>query len=330
LSSGKWQLVAKLRYCFDSYFSHFLRASCVPIEYREAMPNLTVAHEAPLELIKQHPALAIDLFQAMTGTPLADGLDVRLGTTSLNEVVPVEFRVDTTVVVSDPVTREPVLVILIEPQGRDDKTKKFSWPAYIAVARKAVNCDKAVLIVVCPDPAEAEKCRRDIPTGHPGWDLRPIVIDPGHAPGDEGADPYLLLFLACLRVLDMETEAGARRVLSAILDTGASHDEQKILTTIILVRASEGARRLLEDMMVTMEWKSDFIESFVEQGLEQGLEQGRVEAKREVVLKALDLRRLQPTEEQRARVDASTDLAQLDRWFERSQTAISADEVFSD
>jgi hypothetical protein len=28
------------------------------------MPNLT--HEAPLELIKQHPALAVDLFRAMT------------------------------------------------------------------------------------------------------------------------------------------------------------------------------------------------------------------------------------------------------------------------
>jgi hypothetical protein len=298
------------------------------------MSNLTVTHEAPLELIKQHPALAVDLFRAVTGAPLADGLDVRLGPNSLNEFGPMEFRVDTTVIVSDPVTRDPVLVILIEPQGRSDKAKNFSWPAYVALARKAVNCENAVLIVVCPDPAEAEKCRKAISTGHPGFDLWPIVIDPDHAPGSEGANPYLLLFLACLPALDMESEAGARRVLNAIRDTGASEDERKTLTAIILVRASESARSLLEGLMSTMEWKSDFIESFVEQGLaqgrEQGLEQGLLQTKREDLLKVLDVRQLRPTKEQRAQVDACTDFAQLDAWFERSLTVATAAEVFTD
>jgi hypothetical protein len=36
------------------------------------------------------------------------------------------------------------------------------------------------------------------------------------------------------------------------------------------------------------------------------------------------------TREQRARVGASTDLAQLDLWFERSLTAATAAGVFSD
>jgi hypothetical protein len=70
-----------------------------------------------------------------------------------------------------------------------------------------------------------------------------------------------------------------------------------------------------------MEWKSDFIESFVDQG--------HVEAKREDVLKVLDLRGLRPTEEQRAQVALSSDLAQLDQWFARSLNATSADEVFT-
>lgn len=121
-----------------------------------------------------------------------------------------------------------------------------------------------------PDPA-ACGIGRVIPIGHPGLDLWPIVIDPDHAPGSEGASPYLLLFLACLPALDMETEVGARRVLKAIRDTGASEDERTTLTTIILVRASETARRLLEGLMTTMEWKSNFVENFVEQGREQGL-----------------------------------------------------------
>ena len=54
-----------------------------------------------------------------------------------------------------------------------------------------------------------------------------------------------------------------------------------------------------------------------------------VEAKREDVLKVLDLRDLRPTEEQRAQVASSSDLAQLDQWFARSLNATSADEVFT-
>ena len=44
---------------------------------------------------------------------------------------------------------------------------------------------------------------------------------------------YLLLFLACLPALDMESPAVARRVLEAISETGASDAERKTLTTII-------------------------------------------------------------------------------------------------
>lgn len=260
--------------------------------------------------------------------PLAAGLDVRLASTSLNTVTPVQYSADSVVVVSDPYTREALVAIIVEPQGRDEKTKKFSWPIYLANARREIGCDSAFLIVVCPDPAEAEGCREVIQLGHPGLELRPIVIDPEHAPDGEDAGPYLLLFLACLPALDMESPAVARRVLAAIRDTGASYAERKTLSTIILVRASEAARRLLESMMETMEWKSDFIESYEERGLERGLEQGSVETKRKDVLKVLDIRRLRPTGAQRMQVEACTDLAQLDQWFERSLTATTAADVF--
>jgi hypothetical protein len=37
------------------------------------------------------------------------------------------------VVVADKTTGEPALVVIIEPQGRDDPTKAFSWPVVSAV-----------------------------------------------------------------------------------------------------------------------------------------------------------------------------------------------------
>jgi hypothetical protein len=92
-----------------------------------------------------------------------------------------------------------------------------------------------------PDSREADKCRKVISMGHPGWDLWPIVIDPAHAPSGQGAGPYLILLLACLPALDMESEAGAVRVLDAIRDTGASAAQRKRLTMIIPERVSQAA-----------------------------------------------------------------------------------------
>jgi hypothetical protein len=168
--------------------------------------------------------------------------------------------------------------------------------------------------------------------------LRPIVIDPLHAPSTEGASPWLVIFEACLGSLEMETEAGARRVLNAVHDSGSSAADRKRLITLILKTAHAAARQILEDLMATTEWKSDFVESFVNVGIEQGLEQGRaqgltegaIRAKAEAVLKILDARQLKPTRDQRSQVGAATDIAQLDRWFDRALIAATAAEVFAD
>ena len=137
------------------------------------MPTLTVTHEAPLELVRQCPGIAVDLLRAMTDVPLPADLKADLGPTSLNAIVPAEFTADAVVVVTDQTTKTPALVIVVEPQGRDDKTKAYSWPAYLAIVREAVRCPSAVLLVICPDPHEADKCRQVIKMGHPGWDLYP-------------------------------------------------------------------------------------------------------------------------------------------------------------
>lgn len=162
--------------------------------------------------------------------------------------------------------------------------------------------------------------------GHPGWDLWPIVIDPAHAPSDQGAGPYLLLFLACLPALDMESVAGATRVLDAIRGTGASAAQRKRLATIILERASDAARRHLEELMKATEYQNDFIESYVKAGIEQGA----VAQAAEKLLRLLDGRGLQPTDEQRAQVTACTSLPQLNLWFDRAINAETAAGVFKD
>lgn len=286
------------------------------------MPSVT--HEAPIELIRQHPDLAVDLLRAMSDVDLPAEIAVSLGPTDLSEVVPVKFLADAVVIVADKTTGEPALVIIIEPQGRDEPTKKFSWPAYLTVARRHLQCPRALLLVICPDPAEAEKCRRVISTGHPGFDLRPQVIDPLNAPGADGASPYLAIFAAFMGAINLEKEQGARAFLTAVRESGASVADRKRLSTIMLNLASDAARRRLETMMTTMEWKSDFIEGFVQEGMEQGA----VKAKAEVVLKIIDARGIDMTAEQREQVSSCTDIAQLDEWLDSALAAATAADIF--
>ena len=82
--------------------------------------------------------------------------------------------------------------------------------------------------------------------------------------------------------------------------------------------------------MKTDEWKDDFVESYVKIGVDQGREQGAAETKAQDVLKAMDVRGLRPSKEQRAKVTATAGLAKLEMWFERALTATTAADVFED
>jgi hypothetical protein len=301
------------------------------------MPSVT--HEAPIELIRQHPGLAVELLQAMSDVDLPAEITVSLGPTDLSEVVPIKFLADAVVIVGDKATGEPALIIIIEPQGRDDPTKQFSWPVYLTVARRHLRCPRAFLLVICPDPDEADKCRRLISTGHPGFDLRPEVIDPTNAPGADSVSPYLAIFAAFMGAINLEENQGARAFLTAIRETGASAADRKRLSTIMLNLASGVARRRLETMMTTMEWKSDFIEGFVQEGLDKGMAQGMakgmakgmaqgaIKAKAEDILKIIDARGIDVTADQRERIASCTDIDQLDEWFDSALIAGTAAEI---
>ncbi len=205
----------------------------------------------------------------------------------------------------------------------DSETKRYSWPVYVTTARRVAQCPAAVLVVLCPDPDEAGKCRRLIRTGHPGFDLAPIVIDSSGPPGagKEGG-PYLTVFAASMGGIDLETEAGARRVLDAMASPQVAEADRFRMTTIILRLASDAARHLLEAMMTTSEYEKTFIEKIHDEGKSQGIA--------EALLRLMSARGRTPAQAQQTRVPSGTDAAQLDLWCDRAVTAATAAEVFAD
>jgi hypothetical protein len=282
------------------------------------MPSIT--HESPIEVIRSHPGLATELVRRLTvmEVPGEDRAEATLGSADASNVVPAKFTADMVVVVTDRQTRTPVLLIVVEPQGRGGKAKRLSWPAYLANLRAAHDCDSAVLIVVCWNEAEARKCRAAIPMGHPGFVLVPIVIGPLSAPDLDDASPWLKILCGAIGAINLDTDPGRRAVLDAIAETRSDTINLRKLTTIILAVASDAARLELEALMETAEYKSDFLD--------------RIEAKGEAkaLVRVMTARGIVLTTAQHDTIMSCTDNDRLGVWLDRASAATSADDVFKD
>ena len=301
-----------------------------------------MTHEGPLDLVRQHPEIAVDLVRGAAGIPLPEQVAASLAPTDMSAVVPVQYLADMVVLISDAATNRPVLAVIIEPQLRDSETKRYSWPVYVTTARQLSKCPAAILVVLCPDPAEAAKCRQLIRTGHPGFDLAPIVIDAADTPGRDHAGPFLTVFAASMGGIDMATEHGARMVLDAMASIEVSDADRLRVAAIIMRLASDAARQTLEAIMQTSEYEKTFVERIHDQGAAEGEAKGKAEGeakgkaegeakgKTEALLKLLDKRGLAMSDEQREQVKDCTQIAQLDLWFDRAITASGTAEVFAE
>jgi hypothetical protein len=93
---------------------------------------------------------------------------------------PAELRADAVIVLDGqgrwPGRQPGKLAVVVEVQTSPDEGKRRVWPAYLALARAQHDC-LAVLVVICPGRVTGRWARRPIPTGHPGFDLVPLVID---------------------------------------------------------------------------------------------------------------------------------------------------------
>jgi hypothetical protein len=247
-----------------------------------------------------------------------------LGSADMSQVAPAQYFADMVVVLSDQQTGKPVLAVVIEPQGRDRKTKKVSWPVYLTTAIKANKVPRAILVVICWDSREAALCRRVIPTGHPGFDLYPIVVDPRTFPSLEDAGPYLTILAGATKAIDLGTPGGRDAVLTAIEQARASHADTAALSTIILGVADAAARAELEALMASPKFRSTFVDGL----LQQGEEKGEVKSKIEDLIKVIRARGLELTKAELELVTSCSDLSQLAAWFDQALDAKTADEIF--
>jgi hypothetical protein len=278
------------------------------------MPSM--AHEILVDLFKNRPSLAAEILAEVLGVPLPPYAQARLASTDLNEIQPAEYRADAVVVLFD--GEIPVRIIIVEVQLAVDPRKRFSWPAYVTVARAVHGCP-ADLLVVAPDPVVAGWCAGPIEIGVSRFVLHPPVLRPDAVPvvtdlEEAARRPELGVLSAMAHGATEQGTPIAAAVLPAI--RGLDDDRARLYYDLVYNSLNETARRSLEAMMKGYEYQSDFARKYVAQG--------RVEEAARALLTVLRVRGIAVPDAVRERILAQQDPERLERWLEKAAVATSA------
>lgn len=290
-------------------------------------------HEALVLLFRDRPELAPELLRDTLRQSVPDFDEARLAEANLSQVVPTELRADLVVLLH---AGQPVLGIVVEVQLRPDENKRYVWPLYVAALR-AEHCCPCCLLVVSPSRATAHWAARAIELGPAGGIVQPLVVGPETIPVvTDVTQARRMPELALLSVQAHGRTADGFHVALAAMAAAAGLDHENAMLYYALIEraVSEQVRRKLEEAMRIegYKFKSEYANRLLSQGRQEGRqegqEKGRMQAQAESLLRLLELRRFDVTDAQRTRILQSTDLALLQRWFDRAVTAASADEIF--
>ena len=201
-----------------------------------------------------------------------------------------------------------------------------SWPAYVCNARAEHDCD-AILLVLALSKRAARESAGLIRTGHPGFDLAPLVRGPGTLPhpGHPLYGPQLTVLNILTGDLDLSNHAVRMFALLAIAE--APVELRESYTRIIRAVASESARAALEELMMT-HLKDPFIDGLLDQGRAEGVAKGVAKGEAQILLRIMTARGLDIPEHLRVRVAECTDTASLEAWADRAATATSLADIF--
>ena len=109
----------------------------------------TLEHNALVEMFRENPELAPHFLALLFQVDVPPHTSVVVVESSLDQLIPVEFRADLVLELRD-AKGALVLAIVLEVQREKDPDKEYSWPVYVAVLRAKKRCPTVVL-VVAPD-----------------------------------------------------------------------------------------------------------------------------------------------------------------------------------
>lgn len=291
-------------------------------------------HEAPIELFREHPEVVPTLLSRLLHVELPYFSDVRVTDPGTRTVVATGKRSDAAVVLLD--GKRPVLGAILEPQGKIDPDKHFSWPKYLGDLHAELHCD-TYLIVLALTRSVARWAKEPIATFQRGRGLEPYVIGPDDLPRLESLpaacqEPWLAALTALVHAADEQGPAEALVALQAVKETAGSRQAFWLYELLRAIMTADRYRSLEKVIMLSPESylpKTDWERMQFSRGKAEGTTEGIAEGKADSILELLQERGIGVSEEQRARIMAERDLPTLRRWLKRVLSIQSCSDLFT-
>jgi len=291
----------------------------------------TLEHNALIEMFRENPALAPHFLEILFHIKIPPHESVRVADSSLDQLIPVEFRADLVLDLRD-AEGAVVLAIILEAQREKKPRKKYVWPVYAAVGRAERECPTLVL-VIAPDAEVAAWAAEKIDLGLGLGTLQPLVLGPSTVP--VVTDPAVAekeVELAVISALSHGNGPDGLAVLEAAFSALGRLDQEHaaVYFQVIYDMLREPMRRALEKLVMERQTqgKANF-PPFAQQLIDRGVREGERKALRQALLRLMTRAGIMLTEDERARIQACEDIATLDRWVDNILGAKTAADVLS-
>lgn len=307
----------------------------------------TLEHNALVEMFRENPRLAPHLIASVLHIDIPAHASVAVVESSLDQLLPTEFRADLVIELRD-ARGAVVLAIILEVQRDEDPDKLYSWPVYVAVVRAKKRCPVA-LLVVAPDADVARWATQPIDLGPGLGTFQPLVLGPASVP--EVTDPAEAALEIELSVLSAVAHgngpsgvavvkaalAGLERldrehavVYFQVLWNGLRAPMRRALEAMVMERQADGTEKMLPFMqhffeLGEREGKLDGLR----EGELKGLREGRLDGLRDALLRLIARTGIALSEGDRARIRTCEDTAALDRWIENVLGAKTVADILS-
>jgi hypothetical protein len=293
------------------------------------MPSLE--HNAIVDMFREDPELAPHFLALLFGVDVPPHASAAVVESSLDQLVPVEFRADLVLELRDD-EGAIVLAIVVEVQRDEDPDKKFSWPVYVTVVRAKKRCDTVVL-VIAPDAAVAAWAAENIDLGLGLGNVKPLVLGPAAVPeitdpAEAEKEPELAVLSAVAHGNGPNGRAVIETALVALGRLDAEH--AAVYFHIIWNALREPMRRALEALVMERQAEKKMtFPPFMQRLIDDGTRAGELKGRREALFRLVARAGITLTEDDRARIAACDDPATLDRWVTNVLGAKTAADVLS-
>ncbi|MGK4005243.1 hypothetical protein WMF31_21620 [Sorangium sp. So ce1036] len=305
----------------------------------------TLEHNALVEMFRERPELAPHVLATLFHVEVPPHASVAVAESSLDQLVPAELRADLVLELRD-AKGALVLAIVLEVQRNVDPDKKFSWPTYVTGVRARRRCG-AVVLVVAPDAGVAAWAAESIDLGLGLGTIKPLVLGPAVVPeltDLADAEAEMEAELAVLSAVAHGNGPNGLTVLQAALAALGRLDQEHAMVYFQLIW--DGLRKPMQQALeaLVMERQIEgeaklppFVQKLIDRGKLEGMREGKLEGmragelkgKKETLLRLLARAGIVLAEDERARIQACSDVATLDRWIENVLGAKTAPEVLS-